>query len=426
MPWLARSCTWSPASVPPLLTIAPPPALMIRLPVVLTPFAPMVVVPPGFALRKNARFFAPPSTWAFWPIVMLPVKIVPVPLPNTTKLLVLMLAMSALLTVVVPADSMPKELLPVRGRRMTAAAPPSTVPSARLNASALRITFAVLAPPPLLITPPLVRLSAVSEMTSLVVEMPVTCSAPESIRVSVPPLVPLNLVISFGPARLVMPLVVVVSVSATIKPFDPSLIDAAFSVTLPSVRMAAGCAVPLSSMLPPAVIRISPGPVPVPVLVEVPMRTPLPSWLPALRMTLPPASMVMLLAKAGVPTAPLAPMPTPLFAVVLLPRSSRLPPTVRVRSVAVAVVPAPPSPPIRTPGSVPPDAFAVSVTLPSACTVCLAPRMAATLPLPPPPAVELDIVRLFASTRCVRPGLLAEMMAIAPFGPEPPVMLMSA
>ena len=232
----------------------------------------MVVVPPGLRVLKNARFLLPPFSCAFSPIVMLPVKVVPVLLPNTTKSLVWMLAMSALVSVVMPADSMPKELLPVFGRKITAAAPASIVPPARLNVSALRMMLAVFVPPPLVIAPLFVRLSVVSVMASLVVVMPVTCRAPASTSVSAPPLVALNRAISFWPRRLVAPVVVVVSVSARIKPLAPCVIDAASSVTSPSVRIAA-VLVPFSSMLPPALIEMSPPAVP---FEPLPMRTPVP------------------------------------------------------------------------------------------------------------------------------------------------------
>ncbi len=91
---------------------------------------------------------------------MSPVKVVPKPLPSTTKFAVLMLARSALVSVVSPADSMPNELVPVRGRSTTAALPPWMLPASRSNALALRTTFAM--PPPLVMVPSFLRLFAVS------------------------------------------------------------------------------------------------------------------------------------------------------------------------------------------------------------------------------------------------------------------------
>src|ERR1051326_7076400 len=91
------------------------------------------------------------------------------PLPNTTKSLVLMLAISALVTVVWPGDSTPNELVLVRGRMITAPAPPLTTPPARLSASAVKIVLAM--PPLLLIVALFVRLLAVRLMGPLLVLM---------------------------------------------------------------------------------------------------------------------------------------------------------------------------------------------------------------------------------------------------------------
>ena len=95
-----------------------------------------------------------------------------------------------------------------------------------------------------------------------------------------------------GPTRLVAPLEVVFRPPATMKPFPVSLIEAALRVTSPKVRITVGCALPLSSMLRPAVIVMSP-PAGVAKFELVPMRAPEP--VPELRITSRAALTVMVL-----------------------------------------------------------------------------------------------------------------------------------
>src|SRR5262249_39719048 len=146
-------------------------------PVVVTPFRPIVVVLPAVdGSRRKATFLAPPFTVASTPMLMLPVNApgAALPPPTMMQFVVEIELISACLTWgLADKSSIPKELLAVRGRRTVA--PPFELIEAprfpRLNVSAARTMFEVLAAAPLLIAAWLVMLSAVRLIAPLLVVM---------------------------------------------------------------------------------------------------------------------------------------------------------------------------------------------------------------------------------------------------------------
>src|SRR6185503_19350049 len=106
------------------------------------------------------------------------------------------------------------------------------------------------------------------------------------------PVVALREATVFTPFSVWLPDETVVSVPAAMTESGPSVIDAAFSVTLPSVRIAVPRPGPVlfSAIVPPDVIAMSP-----PAMFDAvePMRDPALATVPGFSVTLPPTFIVI-------------------------------------------------------------------------------------------------------------------------------------